>query len=295
MKAALENIRGLLQIARAGERTLVMGILNLTPDSFSDGGSYATVDAALKAADRMLNEGADILDIGGESTRPSTFASHAPLPPDEEKRRILPVIEAIARRFPAIPISVDTYKADVARCAVEAGAVFINDISALRADPDMAPLLAETDLPVCLMHMPGLPTDLPRDPEYGDVVAEVRSHLRERAEFARSAGIRPENIVLDPGFGFGKTVPQNLDLLRRLHELTDLGYPLLSGMSRKSTIGRVLGDLPPSDRIEGTAATVAMSIAYGAAIVRVHDVREMARVARMSDAVVRGWQEENGQ
>lgn len=288
---AAESIHRLLQIAREGRRTLVMGVLNVTPDSFSDGGAYSTMDSALAAAEKMLGDGADILDIGGESTRPATFASHAPLPADEEKRRILPVIEAIVRRCPTAPISVDTYKADVAQSALDAGAVFVNDISALRADTTMAPLIAERGLPVCLMHMPGLPTSLPSDPGYGDVVADVRAHLLERAKTARSAGIAAENIVLDPGFGFGKTVSQNLALLRRLRELTDLGYPLLVGTSRKSTIGKVIGNLPPSDRKEGTAATVALAIAYGAAIVRVHDVLEMSRVARISDAVVRGWPE----
>ena len=289
---ALARIHTLLEIARLGKRTLIMGVLNVTPDSFSDGGRYTTPDAALDAAEQMLADGADILDIGGESTRPATFTSHAPLAVDEENRRILPVIATIARHFPEAPISVDTYKADVARAAVEAGAVFINDISAMRADPSMAAVVAEAETPVCLMHMPGLPTSLSPSTAYVDVVAEVREHLRERAEAARLAGIHAENIVLDPGIGFGKGVRHNLELMRRLRELTDLGYPLLVGTSRKSTIGKVLGDLPPSERLEGTAATVALSIAQGAAIVRVHDVREMCRVARMSDAIVRGWTEE---
>lgn len=288
--SALQAVRDLLQLARQGKRTLIMGVLNITPDSFSDGGQVTTPDEALKAADRMLADGADILDIGGESTRPATFTSHAPLPADEEKRRILPVIAAIARRFPEAPISVDTYKADVALAAVETGAVFINDISALRADPGMADLVARAGTPVCLMHLPGLPGSLYTSMVYGDVVTDVRDHLRERAEAALQAGIRAESIVLDPGIGFGKTVRENLELMRRLRELTDLGYPLLIGTSRKSTIGKVLGGLPPSERIEGTAATVALSIANGAAIVRVHDVREMTRVARMSDAIVRGWE-----
>lgn len=284
----LEAVRTLLRIARDGERTLIMGVLNVTPDSFSDGGRFASADAALLRAEKMLADGTDILDIGGESTRPATFTSHAPLPADEEGQRILPVIAAIARRFPDAVISVDTYKADVARAAVDAGACFINDISALRADPDMGAFAAETGLPVCLMHLPGLPTRIDPHPAYGDIVADVCSHLRERAAAAREYGIAEENIVLDPGFGFGKSAAQNLELIRRLRELTVLGFPLLVGMSRKSTIGKVLGNLPADDRIEGTAATVALAIAYGAAIVRVHDVREMTRVARMSDAIVRG-------
>jgi dihydropteroate synthase len=283
-----DPIRNLLDIAKRGERTIIMGVLNLTPDSFSDGGQLSTVDSAVERAEQMLADGADILDIGGESTRPATFRTQAPLPPDEEMRRILPVITAISHRFPDAPISVDTYKADVAKSAIEAGAVFINDVSALRADPAMAGIAAHEGVPVCLMHMPGLPGRLPAEPKYGDVVADVCNYLSERAQAARMAGIPERNIVIDPGFGFGKSVRENLELIRRLRELTGLGYPVLIGTSRKSTIGKVLGDLPPNDRLEGTAATIALSIANGAAIVRMHDVREMARVARMSDAIVRG-------
>ncbi len=282
-------MEALLNIARQGQRTLIMGILNVTPDSFSDGGLYSDVETAVARARQMVEEGADILDIGGESTRPATFASHKPLSVDEELRRILPVVEALSACLPDVPLSVDTYKAVVAQRAMEAGAAMINDISALRADPDMAATLAELDVPVCLMHLPGLPTALSPSPDYGDVVQDVAEHLRERAEAAIRAGIAPRNIVLDPGIGFGKTVGQNLELLRRLRELTTLGYPLLLGTSRKSTIGKVLGGLPPEERLEGTAATVALCIANGAAIVRVHDVKAMTRVARMSDAIVRGW------
>jgi dihydropteroate synthase len=290
--SAIEAIRSLLRAARRGERTLIMGVLNVTPDSFSDGGRFLGAAAAVEAAEQMLADGADILDVGGESTRPATFTSHAPLPAGEEQRRILPVVSEIAQRFPDAPISVDTYKAAVARAAIDAGAVFVNDVSALRADPRMAPVVAEAGVPVCLMHLPGLPAAVKPCPAGEDVVALVRSHLAERATAARQAGIDAENIVLDPGFGFGKSASQNLELMRRLRELTDLGYPLLVGMSRKSTIGKVLGGLPVGERIEGTASTVALAIAYGAAIVRVHDVREMSRVARMSDAIVRGWREE---
>ena len=288
-RPAAAALRALLDTARRGKRTLVMGILNVTPDSFSDGGQFFAPEAAVAHAVRMAAEGADILDVGGESTRPATFASHAPLAPEEERRRILPIIAAVSAELPSIPISVDTYKASVVRQAVAAGAVMVNDISALRADPEMAGLVAALGVPVCLMHMPGLPMAIPAHPEYADVVAEVKDHLRERAEAARTAGIAPERIVLDPGIGFGKTVAHNLELLRRLRELTTLGYPLLVGASRKKTIGAVLGDLPPEDRVEGTAATVALSIAFGATIVRVHDVKVMARVAKMSDAIVRGW------
>ena len=282
------RLRELLALALAGQRTLVMGILNVTPDSFSDGGLFCDPDQAVMRARQMVEEGADILDIGGESTRPATFASHAPLPPDEELRRILPVIEALHAQMPGVPLSVDTYKAETAHKTLQAGAAMINDISALRADPDMGRVIANASVPVCLMHLPGLPTALPLHPEYDDVVKDVAAHLRERADAAIQAGIAADNIVLDPGFGFGKNVAQNLELLRRLRELAALGYPLLLGTSRKSTIGKVLGGLPPEDRLEGTAATVALSIANGAAIVRVHDVKAMTRVARMTDAIVRG-------
>ena len=283
------RLQELLDIAHAGRRTLVMGILNVTPDSFSDGGLFCDPVQAADRARQMADEGADILDIGGESTRPATFASHAPLSAEEELARILPVMEAVREQMPALPLSVDTYKAATARRALEAGAAMINDISALRADPGMADVIASAGVPVCLMHLPGLPTALPPHPQYSDVVEDVAAHLRERALAAIQAGIAPHNIVLDPGVGFGKNVEQNLELLRRLRELTWLGYPLLLGTSRKSTIGKVLGGLPPEDRLEGTAATVALSIANGAAIVRVHDVKAMTRVARMSDAIVRGY------
>ncbi len=286
---ARQRLRGLLTEARTGKRTLVMGVLNVTPDSFSDGGRFLAQEEAVAHARRMVAEGADILDIGGESTRPATFRTHSPLDAEEELRRILPVIEALTAEMPGVPISVDTYKAAVAQKAIEAGAELVNDISAMRADPEMAATVAELRVPVCLMHLLGLPTAIPAHPEYGDVVREVRAHLCERAAAAVQAGIAPENIVLDPGIGFGKTVAQNLELLRRLRELTTPDYPLLVGASRKSTIGKVLGDLPPEDRLEGTAAAVALSIANGAAIVRVHDVQAMSRVARMADAIVRGW------
>jgi len=282
------RLRALLDIARRGERTLVMGILNVTPDSFSDGGRFFTLDTALRQAERMAADGADILDIGGESTRPGSD----PLPAEKELARILPVIEAAAARLPT-PLSVDTYKAMVARRAVEAGAAMVNDISALTFDPAMAATVAELRVPVCLMHIQGTPKNMQQNPVYEDVVTEVRDWLAARAEVARTAGIPETHIVLDPGFGFGKTAAHNLELLRRLRELTTLGYPLLIGTSRKSTIGKVLGGLPPDDRLEGTAATVSLSIANGASIVRVHDVKEMVRVVRMTDAVVRGhWREE---
>ncbi len=265
-----------------------MGVLNVTPDSFSDGGLFLDPRDAAAHARRMAEDGAELLDIGGESTRPSTFARNAPLDPAEEARRVLPVIAEVSREFPSVPISIDTYKSEVARLAVEAGAVMINDISAGRADPAMLDLAAALGVPICLMHMLGLPTMIPLEPVYEDVVREVRDHLQERVRAAQAAGIREENIVLDPGLGFGKTAEHNLELIRRLRELVDPRFPLLVGSSRKATIGKVLGDLPPQDRLEGTAATVALSSAGGGTIVRVHDVKQMARVARMSDAVMYG-------
>ena len=243
-RPALRRLNALLEAARRGERTLIMGVLNITPDSFSDGGQYFAPEAALSRAAQMIADGADILDIGGESTRPATFATHTPLSPQEELRRIQPTLAALAERFPETPLSVDTYKAETAREALREGAVMINDISALRADPEMAGLLAGVEVPVCLMHLLGLPMSIPVVPVYEEVVREVRHHLQERAAAAREAGILPQNIVLDPGIGFGKTAEQNLELLRRQRELTALGYPLLIGTSRKSTIGKVLGGLP---------------------------------------------------
>ena len=287
-RPARRRLRQLLATARGGERTLLMGVLNVTPDSFSDGGLYFDPEKAVAHAAQMIADGADLLDIGGESTRPATFATQTPLPAAEELRRVLPVIAAVSQSFPETPLSIDTYKAEVAAQALEAGAALINDISALRADAEMASVAANAGVPVCLMHLLGLPMQIPADPQYVDVVAEVSDHLRARAEFALAAGIAAENILLDPGIGFGKDVAQNLELLRRLRELTEIGFPLLVGTSRKSTIGKVLGGLAPGDRIEGTAASVAISIANGAALVRVHDVKKMARVVRMSDAIVRG-------
>ncbi|MGC8666929.1 MAG: dihydropteroate synthase [Chthonomonadales bacterium] len=277
----------LLAIARHGTRTLVMGILNVTPDSFSDGGRYLDPDAAVRHGLQMAEEGADLIDIGGESTRPGA----EPLTVDQELERVLPVIRELSARCP-VPLSIDTYKAAVARRAVEAGAAMVNDISAMTFDADMAATVADLHVPVILMHIKGTPRTMQQDPRYTDVVAEVREWLAGRVEAAAAAGISREHIFVDPGFGFGKTAEQNLELLRRLREFGTLGLPVALGTSRKSTIGKVLGGLPVEERLEGTAATVALAIAGGAALVRVHDVREMVRVVRMADAVVRGWKED---
>ena len=267
-----------------GRRTYVMGVINVTPDSFSGDGLGNDVDAAVQQALRFQEWGADVVDVGGESTRPaSIYAEAGETRMEEELSRVIPVIEELATRL-SIPISVDTYKARVAREALAAGASMINDVWGLTRDPDMARVAADAGVPVVIMHN----QDHTR---YGDLVPDVIGALRRMADAAVSAGIAFENIILDPGMGFGKTAEQNLEVLRRLDELQVLGRPLLVGMSRKSTIGYVL-DLPVDERVEGTAATVALSIARGADIVRVHDVREMVRVARMSDAVVRGWRQD---
>ena len=272
-----------------GKQTLIMGVLNVTPDSFSDGGLYDTVEAAVAHARALVADGAHILDIGGESTRPATFGDKSPLPPEEEIARILPVIARLHAEMPHVPLSVDTYKAEVARTALDAGASLVNDISGLTYDPLMAALVAERGIPVVLMHLPGRPRDLPLRPVYADVVAEVLAFFERQIAYAQSQGVRRDHLWLDPGLGFGKTAAHNLELLRRLPELKALDLPLVVGASRKKFLGKILGTDDPNDRKDGTAATVALSIAYGADMVRVHDVREMARVAKVSDAIVRGW------
>ncbi len=267
-----------------GSRTFVMGIVNMTPDSFSGDGVGCDVEAAVSQALRFEAWGVDIVDIGGESTRPPGFyVGSEPVSADEESMRVIPVITALASAL-RIPISVDTSKAEVARHGVAAGAAMINDVWGLRRDPEMAVVAVETSVPVVLMHNQD-------GTEYDDLVPDVIGGLRGLMESALDAGIPEEKIVLDPGIGFGKTAEQSLEVLRRLKEFESLGRPILTGTSRKSSIGKVL-DLPVDDRIEGTAATVALSIAGGADFVRVHDVREMVRVARMSDAIVRGWSEQ---
>ena len=272
-----------------GKQTLIMGVLNVTPDSFSDGGLYDTVEAAVAHARALVADGAHILDIGGESTRPATFGDKSPLPPEEEIARILPVIARLHAEMPHVPLSVDTYKAEVARAALDAGASLVNDISGLTYDPLMAALVAERNVPVVLMHLPGRPRDLPLRPVYADVVAEVIAFFERQIAYAEEQGVRRDQLWLDPGLGFGKTTLHNLELLRRLPELKAFGLPLVVGASRKKFLGKILGTDDPGDRKDGTAATVALSIAYGADMVRVHDVREMARVAKVSDAIVRGW------
>lgn len=265
-----------------GKKTYIMGIVNVTPDSFSDGGQHATVQAAVDHARRLVDEGADIIDIGGESTRPGAQS----VPVEEELERVIPVVERLAPGIP-VPISVDTYKAEVAEAALASGAHMINDISALRLDTRLGEVVARAGVPVVLMHMKGLPRDMQENPHYDSVIGEILGFLRDAVARAESCGIPREKIIIDPGIGFGKTVAHNLEILKRLGEFRSLGLPILVGTSRKSLIGKVL-NLPVDQRLEGTAATVALAIASGADIVRVHDVRYMARVARMADAIVRG-------
>lgn len=265
-----------------GSRTHVMGVLNVTPDSFSGDGTGHDLQRAVEQALRFQDDGADIIDIGGESSRPqSVYKDARPVPADEEAERVVPVIQALAGRLD-LPISIDTQKASVARLAVEAGAAMVNDVSMLGADPRMADTIAELGVPVVINHTRA------RALYPSGVVAEVIEDLRHAAEGVQSAGLPATHVILDPGIGFGKTAAQSIEMQRRLSELVALGYPVLIGASRKSSIGEVL-DLPADQRVEGTAATVALAIERGADIVRVHDVKEMVRVARMSDAIVRGW------
>ena len=259
-----------------GRRTYIMGVVNVTPDSFSGDGLAHDIAAAVDQAVRMCRDGADIIDVGGESTRPG----YQPVPADEEIRRTVPVIERLAREVD-VPVSIDTYKAEVARAALDAGASLVNDVPGFRREPEVAAVAAEFGVPAVAMHNQ-------RGRQFYDVIGDITVGLVESLRIAREQGLPDGRVIVDPGFNFGWTEEQALEMLRRLGELRALGRPLLVGTSRKSTIGVVLG-LPVEERLEGTAATVALSIANGADIVRVHDVKEMSRVARMADAVVRGW------
>lgn len=280
-----------------GSRTYVMGILNITPDSFSGDGLLSIIEAedplqaTLEQARRFLAAGCDILDVGGESTRPGS----QPVDAAAEKKRVIPVIESLARAFPEALISIDTYKAEVAEAALEAGARFVNDVWALRADPDLAGIAAKHNAPVVLMHNRSNPASVEvkerlgnayTGSEYKNLLEDVKRELMTSVDIARRAGIPDERIILDPGIGFGKTVDHNLELIRRLDEIRALGFPILLGPSRKSFIGYTL-DLPPTQRVEGTAAAVAVGITRGADIVRVHDVGPISRVVKMTDAIIR--------
>jgi len=272
----------------ADRRCLVMGVLNVTPDSFSDGGLFFTDDSAIGAAEQMCGDGADLIDVGGESTRPGS----ARVDPAEQIRRVLPVLRSVGRRLPVV-LSVDTTRAEVARAALDAGATVINDISAARDDADMLPLMASSGAAAILMHMQGRPADMQLNPAYRDVTDDVMAFLRQRLAAARDAGIPPDRILLDPGIGFGKALEHNLQLLGNLPRLAQLRQPLVVGVSRKSFIGHITGQSQPAQRIFGTAASVAWCAANGAAIVRVHDVKAMSDVVRTIRAIQAGHLPDN--
>jgi dihydropteroate synthase len=265
-----------------GKKTAVMGILNVTPDSFSDGNRFFDPAMAVEHALKMVEDGADIIDIGGESTRPGaeTVTQH------EELRRVIPVIETIAGKV-RVPISIDTYKATVASIAVEAGASIINDISGLRFDRDMVKVAAEAGVPVILMHIKGTPRDMQKNPVYANLIDEILDYLRGSIRIAEKAGISRSKIIIDPGIGFGKTFEHNLRILKNLAQFRELEMPILVGVSRKAFIGEILGGVGPDDRLEGAAAAVAIAVMNGADIVRVHDVKEMTKVVRVADAIKR--------
>lgn len=270
-----------------GKQTYLMGILNVTPDSFSDGGQFNTLEAALKQAQHMATAGAHILDIGGQSTRPQ--AEDVSL--DAELQRVVPVIEALRNSsdgtLNAIPISVDTTKSEVAKAAVAAGADLVNDISGATFDAAMLPTVAELGVPIVLMHIRGTPKTMQQHTDYQDLIGELYDFLAQRAEAAITAGIHPNQILLDPGIGFAKTFGQNLEILKQLTKLRSLGFPLLVGTSRKSFIGHILNQPDPKQRVWGTAATCCAAIEGGADILRVHDVPEMRDVCRVADAIWR--------
>lgn len=262
-------------------RTHIMGILNVTPDSFSDGGKFDRFDDAIAQGMRMVQEGADIIDVGGESTRPGSD----PVTLGEELSRVIPVVSSLAQKTD-VPISIDTYKSDVARRALDAGAQMINDISALRFDPEMKRIAGQYQVPVVLMHIKGTPKDMQKDPSYEDVIGEITQYLRESIQLAYEGEIEKERILIDPGIGFGKRFQDNLNILKNLREFSILRCPILIGCSRKSFIGKIL-DLPVGERLEGSLAALAVAVMNGANIVRVHDVKESKRVAGLVDAIRR--------
>jgi len=259
-----------------------MGILNVTPDSFSDGGKFLDPKQAIEHALMMAKQGADIIDVGGESTRPGSD----PVSKEEELRRVLPVIKEVTKETDT-PVSIDTYKSEIARRALDAGVEMINDISALRFDPEMRKVISEYDVPVVLMHIKGTPKNMQDNPCYNDVIQEITDYLNESMEVGKNAGIAEEKIVVDPGIGFGKRAKHNLEILKNLKKLNCLGRPILVGVSRKSFIGKLL-DLPAEERLEGSLASLAVAILNGANILRVHDIKESKRVAQMVDAILRG-------
>jgi dihydropteroate synthase len=268
------------RLADSSNYPLLMGILNVTPDSFSDGGQFPSAEVAVAAARSMVAAGADVIDIGGESTRPGA----SPVSEAEQIARVVPVITAITREM-RIAVSIDTTRAAVAAAALDAGACLVNDISAGRDDPALLPLIANRHVPIVLMHMQQTPATMQDNPRYSDVVVEVGKFLFERAGYAQTAGVDPADVLIDPGIGFGKTVEHNLQLLHGLAELAALGKPIVVGTSRKGFIGKITGETLPAERVFGTAATVAWAAANGAAVVRVHEVAEMNKVVSMIRAI----------
>ena len=265
------------------DKMCVMGILNITPDSFYEGSRVSALADVVAREGQMLEQGAQVLDIGGESTRPGSDSVDG----DEERRRVLPVIEALRREYPEAVLSVDTYRADTAEAALSVGADIINDISAMEADARMADVVVRTKAPIILMHMRGTPKNMQQNCQYQDVVQEVAVYLAQRAQLLREQGVGADKIILDPGIGFAKDVEQNLRLMRDLHVLTSFGYPVLLAASRKSTIGAVLGGIPAAERLEGTIATSLQAVYAGAQMVRVHDVLPNVRAIRMLEAILR--------
>jgi dihydropteroate synthase len=272
-----------------GKRTIIMGILNVTPDSFSDGGEFFSLEDAVKHAIQMEKEGADIIDVGGESTRPGSKAISL----YKEMNRVIPVLKELVKKI-KIPISVDTYKSEIAKKTLDLGVNMINDISALRGDKNLASVVADFNVPICLMHMKGEPRNMQVKPVYNDVVKEIRDFLKERSEYAISNNIKKEKIIVDPGIGFGKRtgkgIEDNCEILRRLSELKDLGFPIMVGASRKTFICNICGGdkpLPVTDRLEGSLASACIAVVNGADIVRVHDVKKTRRCIDIVDCIIR--------
>jgi dihydropteroate synthase len=272
-----------------GKKILIMGVLNVTPDSFSDGGRFYSVDDAVKQAIKMQNNGANIIDIGGESTRPGA----SPVNCSTELKRVIPVVEELSSNID-IPISIDTYRSEVAEKGIKAGASMINDITALRGDKRLVNIISEYEVPVCLMHMKGNPRDMQKNPYYEDIIMEIKGFLKERAEYAMFNNVKKENIIIDPGLGFGKRtgrgVEDNCEILARLSDFKELGYPITIGASRKAFIGNVCGkenQLPPGDRLEGSLAAAVIAMINGADILRVHDVLETKRCIDVISCVLK--------
>ena len=276
------DLRNTIGARTLGPDPVLVGALNVTPDSFSDGGDFFDPERAAARAATMLDEGAQIIDVGGESTRPGSD----PVSPEEEARRVVPVIQKILAERPEVILSIDTYRAGIAEAALEAGARIVNDVTALRGDPGMTEIVADARSPVVLMHMLGEPKTMQRDPRYDDVVREVRDFLAERAEHAVAAGMEEENIILDPGIGFGKTLEHNLALLRHLDSLVKLGFPVLVGVSRKSFIGKITGVEEAKERLPGTVAANVIACERGATFFRVHDVRPNREALAVAWAVL---------